>query len=41
MNPVTFVRLQKGLHICDSLMLAVGMLMIIYVGIAVFGLTMT
>ena len=34
MNPVTFVRLQKGLHFCDSLMLAVGMLMILYVGIA-------
>ena len=38
MNPVMFVRLQKGAHICDGLMLAVGMLMILYVGIAVFGL---
>lgn len=38
MNPVTLVRLQKGTHICDSLMLAVGALMILYVGIAVFGL---
>jgi TRAP transporter 4TM/12TM fusion protein len=38
MNPDTLIRLQKGAHICDNLMLAVGMLMILYVGIAVFGL---
>ena len=38
MNPAMLVRLQKGVHLCDRLMLAVGMLMILYVGIAVFGL---
>ena len=38
MNPATVVRLQKAAHVCDSLMLWVGMLMILYVGIAVFGL---
>jgi TRAP transporter 4TM/12TM fusion protein len=37
MNPDTCVRLHKAEHICDNLMLAVGVLMILYVGIAVFG----
>ena len=38
MNAVTLARLQKAAHVCDGLMLAVGVLMILYVGIAVFGL---
>jgi TRAP transporter 4TM/12TM fusion protein len=38
MNPATLMRFWKAAHICDSLMLAVGALMILYVGIAVFGL---
>jgi TRAP transporter 4TM/12TM fusion protein len=37
MNPDTYARLQKGAHFCDSLMLIVGTLMILYIGIAVFG----
>lgn len=38
MNLVTLIRLRKAADICDSLMLAVGMLIILYVGVAVFGL---
>lgn len=38
MNPATLVRLRKAARICDGLTLAVGVLMILYVGIAVFGL---
>ena len=37
MNPAMLIRLQKAARLCDALMLVVGMLMIVYVGIAVLG----
>jgi TRAP transporter 4TM/12TM fusion protein len=37
-NPFALARLQKAAHVSDTLMLVVGVLMILYVGIAVFGL---
>src|SRR5438270_732391 len=37
MNPLSEARLHKAAKICESVMLAVGALMILYVGIAVFG----
>jgi TRAP transporter 4TM/12TM fusion protein len=38
MNPATLARLRKGRRICDSLLLLVGALMILYVAAAVLGL---
>jgi TRAP transporter 4TM/12TM fusion protein len=38
MNPSVQARLHKAARVCENLMLAVGVLMILYVGIAVLGL---
>jgi len=38
LNPDTLARLQKATRFCDGVMLVVGVLMVLYVGIAVFGL---
>jgi TRAP transporter 4TM/12TM fusion protein len=38
LNPETLARLQWAIRLCDRAMLFVGMLMVLYVGIAVFGL---
>jgi TRAP transporter 4TM/12TM fusion protein len=37
-NPARLARLEKALRFCDGAMLVVGGLMVLYVGIAVFGL---
>jgi TRAP transporter 4TM/12TM fusion protein len=38
LNPATRARLQRAIALCDGAMLVVGVLMVIYVGTAVFGL---
>ena len=38
MDPTTRARLQRGIALCDRAMLVVGALMVVYIGIAVFGL---
>jgi hypothetical protein len=37
-NPTSLAHLEKALRFCDGMMLGVGALMVLYVGIAVFGL---
>lgn len=37
MNPETLARLQKAIRLCDGAMLVLGVLMVLYVGVAVFG----
>ena len=38
LTPAALARLRKATRLCDGAILVVGMLMIVYVGIAVFGL---
>jgi len=38
LKPATLARLRRASLLCDAAMMAVGVLMVLYVGIAVFGL---